>query len=159
MYDDYINEISELINFRTDDLFKMAFKIYDFNGNDQICELDVVSCIKTFNGTDLEKVYMNDLGLIINKLKAKTKLKGCENRDLDITLAKIYKRCGVLEEFKVGDDKNPHQPPIQLDSTVTSLGGKSANKDSEHDEDDFQSRTRHLRGHTQDWDAKSRRSF
>lgn len=122
-FDDYVNFMSDFVNFESNELFKMAFKIYDFNGNDDICELDIVSFFKTQDSkTELEKIYMNDVNLIINKLKAKTKMKGCENRDLDVTLAKIYKRAGVLHEFSVGDKSNPNQPPILINTVTEFLG-------------------------------------
>ena len=74
----------------------MAFKIYDYNGNEQICELDIVSFLKIQDGgEDLNRVYMSDINLIIKKLRDKTVFKGCQNRDMDVALAKIYKRAGV----------------------------------------------------------------
>jgi Ca2+-binding EF-hand superfamily protein len=116
-FDEYCNFISDLINFQTDQLFQMAFKIYDYNGNEQICELDIVSFLKIQDGgEDLDRVYMSDINLIIKKLRDKTTFKGCQNRDMDVALAKIYKRAGVLNQFYVGDRDNPNQPPIKVDT-------------------------------------------
>lgn len=99
-FNEYCQFMSDLLNSETDELFRLAFSIYDYNGNGGICELDIVSFLKTQDSkTDLEKIFMNDINLVINQLKAKTAFKGCENRDLDVALAKIYKRAGVLEEF------------------------------------------------------------
>ena len=56
----------------------------------------------------MDRVFMSDINLIIKKLKDKTKFKGCQNRDMDVALAKIYKRAGVLNQFYVGDRDNPN---------------------------------------------------
>jgi hypothetical protein len=56
----------------------------------------------------MNKVYIRDINLLIGKLRSKTKFKGCENRDEDIMLAKIYKRAGLARQFPVGDRSNPN---------------------------------------------------
>ena len=38
----------------------------------------------------------------------KTKFKGCENRDLEMKLATIYKTAGLEKEYPVGDLTNPN---------------------------------------------------
>jgi Ca2+-binding EF-hand superfamily protein len=99
-FDEYCTFLTELVNFQPDLLFQLAFNIYDYNGNDQICQLDIVSFFKTQdNAENMDKVYMEDITLIIKKLKEKTAFKGCENRDTEVALAKIYKRAGVLHQF------------------------------------------------------------
>ena len=70
--------------------------IYDFNNNKRLCELDVVSFIKTWDNFEmLESIFIKDLNLVIKTLTEKTKLKGCENRDEEIKLATVYKKAGL----------------------------------------------------------------
>lgn len=66
-FNEYCQFMSDLLNSEPDELFRLAFSIYDYNGNGGICELDIVSFLKTQDSkTDLEKIFMNDINLIIN---------------------------------------------------------------------------------------------
>ena len=117
-FDEYCNFFSELINHQPKQLFNLAFKIYDFNSNEQICELDLISLLKTQENFELVKIYIQDINLVINALQSKTQFKGCVNRDIDVALAAIYKRAGVEKEFNVGDINNPNQPPILVQTPI-----------------------------------------
>lgn len=68
-FEEFVRYLTDLINDQTDTLYKLAFAIYDFNDDNQICELDVVSFFKDReHPPDLEQIYMKDITLIINAL-------------------------------------------------------------------------------------------
>ena len=95
-YDYYCDFFENLLNNGSERLYDLAFMIYDFNNNKKICELDVVSFIKTWDNFEmLESIFIKDINLIIKTLIEKTKFKGCENRDAELQLAAIYKKAGL----------------------------------------------------------------
>ena len=84
-YDQYCDYFENLLNFDTRRLYELAFSVYDYNSNKYICELDVVSFLKTWDNFEmLESIFIKDINKIIKTLIEKTKFKGCENRDAEV---------------------------------------------------------------------------
>ncbi len=51
-YESFIEEIENLINFKREVLFKIAFNIYDFNQDHYICSLDMYTFLKNYEHDD-----------------------------------------------------------------------------------------------------------
>ena len=84
-YDQYCDYFENLLNFNNRRLYELAFSVYDYNSNKYICELDVVSFLKTWDNFEmLESIFIKDINKIIKTLIEKTKFKGCENRDAEV---------------------------------------------------------------------------
>lgn len=73
----------------------MVHAIYDFNNDKYIDELDVYCFIQQYEADNPEmfmSLYIDDIMKIIQAIEAKKKLKGFENRDMDIKLQKIKEK-------------------------------------------------------------------
>jgi hypothetical protein len=92
--------MQNLFSHQTYELMRLAFDVYDFNQNDQICELDIVSLIKTQSLENLDRNYLKDLNLIISAINEKKKRKGFENHDIETALNAIFIRAGVQSETR-----------------------------------------------------------
>lgn len=74
-YESFLEEIEDFMNFKKDTLKKLAFQIYDFDNDHNVCELDLYTYVKNFRGDDdglFLQVYAQDLTVIekeINKRK------------------------------------------------------------------------------------------
>ena len=65
-YDQYCDFFENVLNNQSDRLYDLAFSVYDFNSNKFICELDVVSFLKTWENFDmLESIFIKDINKII----------------------------------------------------------------------------------------------
>jgi len=74
---------------------KMVHSVYDFNQDKYIDELDVYCFIHQFEADNPEtfmSLFMEDVIKIIQGIEGKKKLKGFENRDMDLKLQKIKEK-------------------------------------------------------------------
>lgn len=88
-FDYFVDVFERFMNSHLDKLKKMIHSIFDYNFDKYICELDIYSFIKVYESDNSEffmQVYIDDIIKIIQAIQNKKKMKGYENRDMDLKL-------------------------------------------------------------------------
>jgi hypothetical protein len=69
-FEEYCSYMEYVMLYDHPTLRMLAFTVYDFNGNNFLCQLDIVSFIKTWDNFELlQDVFIDDLMLLISTLK------------------------------------------------------------------------------------------
>ena len=69
-YETFIDEVENFMNYKRDTLKKMAFQIYDFDSDHQICSLDLYTFLKNYEHDEecFFKAFSNDINKIESEL-------------------------------------------------------------------------------------------
>lgn len=127
------------MNYKRDTLKKMAFQIYDFDSDHQICSLDLYTFLKTYEHDEecFFKAFSNDINKIESELDHRRSKQGLNDpdvtfklRDIDDKLVKLGGRLEVktLNEFfklqaGVKDDVIDSDSGFSEDGDATQGGG------------------------------------
>lgn len=72
-FDGYCSYFNKILKQGANTLHQLAFSIYDINANKQVCELDIVSFLKTWDNFELlESIFIHDINAVITGIGEKT---------------------------------------------------------------------------------------
>jgi hypothetical protein len=90
-YDSFLDEMENFMNYKKDTLKKMAFSIYDFDQDQNICSLDLYTFFKNYEHDDdcFFKALSRDLNIMENEITGRREKMGLANSEVTFKLKDI----------------------------------------------------------------------